>query len=198
MMKVSQVLAAGLFGLMLTAQSASALPIASVTYGGQQYDLYAATDVTGLISWADANAAATTAGGYLAVLTSLAEAQAVYNGLINNGFFIQTGNVDDLAYSKQAWVGATPTVPGTSDPTKWKWVTGEPWTAFDISNFHGGEPNGDNATGGLVLNRFNNFQWNDVNLAGGYIVESHVPDGGTTIGLLGLALTGLGLLRRRF
>ena len=63
MMKVSQVLAAGLFGLMLTAQSASALPIASVIYGGQKYDLYAATDVTGLISWADANAAATTAGG---------------------------------------------------------------------------------------------------------------------------------------
>ena len=197
MMKVSQVLAAGLFGLMLTAQSASALPIASVIYGGQKYDLYAATDVTGLISWADANAAATTAGGYLAVLTSLAEAQAVYNGLINNGFFIQTGNVDDLAYSKQAWVGATPTVAGTKDPNDWKWVTGEPWTAFDVGNFYaGGEPNGDNGGGGLVLNRFNSIEWNDVTLAGGYIVES-VPDGGTTVGLLGLALTGLGLLRRR-
>jgi len=195
MMKVFPVLAAGLFGLLLTVQSASATPIAVTTYGGHTYSLYAAQTADGLISWAAADAAATSVAGYLAVLTDLAETQAVYNGLINNGFF-STGNGD--VYRKQAWVGATSTVAGTSDPTKWKWVTGEAWTVFDISNFAGGEPNGDNATGGLVLNRFNNFQWNDVNAAGGYIVESHVPDGGTTIGLLGLALTGLGLLRRRF
>jgi len=197
MKKVFSVLAAALFGLLLTVQSSSATSIASTLYGNHRYELYAATDVTGLITWADAAAAATLAGGYLAVLTDLAETQAVYNGLINNGFFIQTSNVDDLAYSKQAWVGATPTVAGTTDPNDWKWVTGEPWTAFDVGNFYaGGEPNGDNGGGGLVLNRFNSIEWNDVTLAGGYIVES-VPDGGTTVGLLGLALTGLGLLRRR-
>jgi hypothetical protein len=183
-----------LAGLLLTVQTASATPIASTTFGGQKYDLYAADTGDGLISWAAADLAATAAGGYLAVLTTLEETTAVYSGLIGNGFF--TIESDDF-YRKQAWLGATPADGGTSttDPWNWKWVTGEAWTAFDASNFAGGEPNGDSI--GLVINRYGNFTWNDVSAAGGYIVESHVPDGGTTLSLLGLALTGLGLLRRR-
>src|SRR5687768_17275469 len=62
-----------LAGLLLTVQTASATPIASTTFGGQKYDLYAADTVDGLISWAAADLAATAAGGYLAVLTTLEE-----------------------------------------------------------------------------------------------------------------------------
>jgi len=195
MKKTFAALSVALSGLLLAVQSVSASPIASVTFGGHQYDLYAAGPNDGdLISWLDANTQATAAGGHLAVLTTLEETQAVYDGLIGNGFFTKE---NPNPYSKQAWLGATPAdgSASTTDPWNWAWVTGEAWTAFDASNFAGGEPNGDSS--GLVINRYADFTWNDVGAAGGYIVES-IPDGGATVSLLGLALTGLGLLRRRF
>jgi len=196
--KTFPVLGAFMLGVLLTVQPASATPLATVTYGGHTYDLYGAPGEGGLISWTDANDAATLLGGYLAVLTDLAEIQAVYDGLIGHDFF-SVDNTNETA--RQAWVGASPGTPGTTDATDWKWVSNEDWTPDDVSNFSDfpdQEPNGDNEGGGLTMNRYQNYKWNDVTAAGGYIVESvSVPDGGTTIALLGIALTGLGLLRRR-
>jgi hypothetical protein len=127
-------------------------------------------------------------------LTDSAEIKAVYNGLIGTGFFQPVAG-----QSTEAWLGATPK-DGTFSTTSnqnWKWVTGESWTADDASNFGAGEPNGDST--GLAINRYGNFQFNDEGgSVGGYIVEKNsVPDGGSTVALLGAAMGAIAFVRRK-
>lgn len=178
-----------LTGVMLTALSASAQTyLASTTYGGHTYELW-----SGDLSWTDAEADAVADGGYLAVLTTSAETTAVYNGLIGNGFF---GSGDNQASS--AWLGATPAdgSNSTTDPNNWAWVDGESWTAFDGSNFAGGEPSGD--SDGLTINRYASSQWNDDTETGGFIVEiNSVPDYGSTLTLLTGACAMVGMFSRK-
>jgi VPDSG-CTERM motif len=190
---ISKAFAAVVGGVFLGGISASANPIATTTYGGNTFNLY---DAYG-ISWNDAEAAAISDGGFLAVLTTSAEIQGVYNGLINNGFFQSGVSSQDV----EAWLGATPVVGGfsTTDPTNWKWVTGAIWTTDDSNNFGGGEPNGDSE--GLAINRYGTYTFNDEGgHVGGYIVEiqgRQVPDGGSTLMFLGAALGSIGMIRRK-
>ena len=192
MKNTSLKLGMGLASLLLAGANAVANPIATTTYGGNRFDLY---DAGGAITWAAAQANAVAAGGNLAALTDYNQTTSVYNALINHGSFSDQHG-QDPAY--QAWLGGRPAdnSNSTSDPTNWKWINGAAWTAFDISNFHSGEPNGD--SDGLAINRFASFDFND---QGGsvqsYIVETHVPDGGTTLGLLGLGLVAVGAVRRK-
>lgn len=182
-------LAAALTGLLLTGLTASAAPIATTTYGGHTYDLF---DANG-ISWVDAQAAAVSDGGYLAVLTDAAETAAVYNALIGNGFFQPVAG-----QRTEAWLGGytADKSNSTQDPTNWAWVTGEAWTAFNTANFAAGEPNGDSS--GLAINRYGNLTFNDDTYVGGYIVERNaVPEGGMTLALLGLSLSALAYFRRK-
>lgn len=188
-MKKSISTLAAFAGLLLTGLTASADPIASTVYGGHAYDLYAAAG----LSWSDSQAAAVQAGGYLAVLTDAAETSAVYSALIGNGFF-----QPQAGQGTEAWLGGyTADKSGsTQDPTNWAWVTGEAWTAFDTANFAQGEPNGDSS--GLAINRYGNSTYNDDTYVGGYIVERNsVPEGGMTLALLGLSLSGLVCFRRK-
>lgn len=189
MKKILPTLALAIAGFLLTGLTASADPIASTTYGGHTYDLYAAPG----LSWSDAQAAAVLEGGYLAVLTDAAENTAVYDALIGTAFFnIFAGQ------GGQAWLGGfTADLSGTTtDPFNWAWVTGEAWTAFNAANFAAGEPNGDSS--GLAINRFGNATYNDDTYTGGYIVEKNsVPDSGMTIALLGLSLSCLAFFRRK-
>lgn len=172
--------------------TALAAPIATTSYGGHSYELWESPG----ISWSDANLAATGAGGYLATLTDASETSAVFSAFIGTGYFQPTAG-----QASQAWLGGYTTDPGftTTDPTHWAWVTGEAWNAFSAGNFAGGEPNGDSS--GLAINRYGTPEWNDEGgFVGGYIVEKGavgVPDGGSTLALLGGATLLLGAIGRR-
>ena len=190
---ISKTFAVVFGGVVLVGISACANPIATTTYGGNTFQLYEAP----YISWSDAEAAAISDGGFLAVLTTSAQIQAVYYGLINNGFFQGGVSSQDV----EAYIGATPADGGTSttDPTNWKWVNGAAWTLDDASNWGPGEPNGDSE--GLAINRYGTYTFNDEGgHVGGYIVEiqgRQVPDGGSTLMLLGAALGSIGMIRRK-
>jgi hypothetical protein len=183
------VLGAG--ALILTGLNASAGLIATVNYGGHTYELWSAPG----ISWAAAEGLAEKEGNTLAVLTDTAEITSVYALLINNGFFQGGG---DGSQAVEAWLGGyTADLSGsTLDPYNWAWATGEAWTTDDALNFHSPpEPNGDSS--GLAINRYGTFEYNDESgPVGGYIVE-RAPDGGTTVALLGMSLTGLAYFRRK-
>lgn len=143
------------------------------------------------ISWAQASAAATAKGGYLATLTTAAENQWVYDSIVAPTFGTGLNETD------QAWLGGFKPV-GASDPAVgWQWVTGEDWL---YANWGAGEPN--NVAGvenHLTINRFGDWTWNDEGSwpsgVKGYVVE-YVPDGGFTILLLGVSLSALGVIRR--
>jgi hypothetical protein len=165
------------------------------TLGIHTYELW---DAPG-ISWAAAETAAEAEGGYLATFTTAGETAAVNAAFLGQGFFQP---VDTQAAS--AWLGAV-TLNGSGNanqqPLNWKWVTGEAWNAYDAGNFASGEPNGDSE--GLTINRFGNSspgKWNDEgSYVGGYIVEhGSVPDGGSSLALLGGAFALVGALGRKF
>ncbi len=178
---------------LFAAQTVQAAPIAVTNYNGHQYSLYEAPGIT----WADASAAAAgvSSNSYLAVFGDLGETESVYAGLIGNGFFTTT-----TSQSGQAWLGARPAdgSSSTTDPNNWAWTNGETWTAFNALNFAPGEPNGDSS--GLAINRYGSSMFNDEGgFVGGYIVESavRVPEGGSAVALMGIAIGGLAFFRRK-
>src|SRR5207247_8374363 len=87
---------------------------------------------TGGITWTQANAAATAAGGYLATFTTSQE----------NAFFSTLVDQPQYWYGNQfnanigPWFGLSRPLPCGSGP--FAWVTGEP---FNFNNWAGGEPN---------------------------------------------------------
>lgn len=178
---------AGMLAFIATA-SADPVFVTSYNYDGHTYSLYADTG----IHWQAASDWAISKGQELAVLPDTATISAVYAGLIGNGFFTKN---DGQAYS--AWLGATPSgsVTSTTSRYDWSWVDGTAWTDQAANNFASNEPNGDSE--GLSINRYGNFSFNDEGgFVGGFITES-VPDGATTIMLLGGSLCGIGMLRRK-
>jgi VPDSG-CTERM motif len=178
----------------------------SITYGGDTFTLITGNSDTDT-SWADAEAAANAAGGYLAILPNQATIEAVYNGLIDNVSTPWFNNVGTGSQDQEAWLGAVPAdgSHSTTNPNNWSWVTSiptpgpvpsvTPWTVG--GNFHPGEPNGDSE--GLAINRYSTYEFNDEGgHVGGYILEtSNAPDSGTTCSLLAGALLGLQTLRRK-
>jgi hypothetical protein len=183
-------------GVTLLSQSdASAKgPIASTTYGGNSFYLYAG-DTNADTSWSVAEADAVADGGTLAILTSAAQTISVYDALIGHGFF--TAN---SGQQYEAWLGATTAdhSGSTHSPNDWAWLNGAPWTYFDSHNFAAGEPNGDSE--GLAINRYGSYAWNDEGgFVGGYIVEVQgVPDSCSTQFLLVGACAMIGGVGRKF
>ena len=81
------------------------------------------------ISWEDASAAASAAGGYLATITSSAENDFVFS-LVNKAAFWHG--------SSGPWLGGYQ-FPATLQPdANWGWVTGEAWS---YTNWQAGQPN---------------------------------------------------------
>ena len=92
--------------------------------------------VCGAVTWAQANAAATAAGGHLATIQSSAENAFVFS-LANDPSYwtVVPGN-----YNLGPWLGGFQP-PGSAEPNSdWTWVTGE---QFAYTGWHGGEPNND-------------------------------------------------------
>ena len=90
---------------------------------------YAVVSAAGTITWEDANAAATTAGGYLATITSQAENDFVFN-LVNNPKWWHG--------SSGPWLGGYQYPATQQSNANWRWVTGEAWT---YTNWQAGQPN---------------------------------------------------------
>lgn len=90
---------------------------------------YEAVSVTVPITWEEASAAATAAGGYLATITSQAENNFVFT-LVNNAAYWHG--------SSGPWLGGYQ-FPATQTPSaNWRWVTGEAWS---YTNWQTGQPN---------------------------------------------------------
>lgn len=142
------------------------------------------------IAWSDADTAAglsTYAGlsGYLATITS-ADEDAFVLGLI--------------AQSGQYYAGGFQDAGETVANAGWKWVTGEAW---GYANWAPGEPNdayGPGSEQWLGIG-WQGWSWNDEAALGniaGYVVEyGAVPDPASSLMLLGIAISGLGLIARR-
>lgn len=164
------------FKVAANAGSVQPGPVAEATGGAHEASFqgsrYRAVLVPGGISWADADRAARSLGGYLASIASDAENDAVY-ALVKDDdrFWFQ----DSYRNGIGPWLGGLQPA-GASEPRGgWRWASGEP---FSFSNWAGGEPN--NASGNE--NRLQFFapgtlkgaQWNDIGEQApvrGYIVE---------------------------
>lgn len=116
------------------------IPEDAVKYKGHYYYLYSG----GIASTYDEAAQyCENKGGYLATLTSKEENDFVYSYIMQQGC--------DSAYF------------GLSDAIRegnWEWCTGEP---FNYSNWHAGEPNGENSYEdyALLYYKFTDGTWND-------------------------------------
>ena len=92
--------------------------------------------VPGGMTWGEANAAAQTAGGYLATITSAAENDFVFS-LIDRASMWSSSGTSRFG----PWIGGVQS-PGSPEPAGgWGWITGE---AFGYSNWYPGEPNNGN------------------------------------------------------
>ena len=179
----------------------SGTPIASTIYGGNIFALVSYPSAT----WQDANVDALSWGGHLASLTTQQETLSVYNAFYGIGLF------GPGSPTPEAWIGGLTTDSDytTHSRDAWAWTDGDPWTAFDASNFAPGEPNGDSS--GLTINRYQSPMWNDAGSVGYpgpsginlYILEfshptsSAVPEPSGYVALTAVGLMASGALRCR-
>ena len=180
--------AAVALALCFSAAPLSAVPTEwTVASGGNGhfYELF-----TTPLTWDLAQAAAVAQGGHLATLLSRAE---------NDFVFTLSGNLGP-------WLGGFQPPGSAGEPADgWQWVNNE--GPFVFTNWNTGEPN--NFGEEDFLHFTGNGVWNDLpaTSARAYIVEitprqvppvNGVPEGGSALAFLSVALLGLEGLRRRF
>jgi len=161
------------------------------TYAGHDYEVVLFQNSgDSYQSWDVANGAVPS-GYHLATINSSGEEDFVKQ-LITS---IASPSVGGGEY----WLGGIQK-PDSSDPTvNWTWITGETWGA---TYWNSGEPNhagNPYPEDWLAIGWASERNWNDEGNFGnvsGYVIES-TPDGGASLALMGVALMGLGVLRRK-
>jgi hypothetical protein len=168
----------------------------SVQWSGNGHS-YEVVSVPGGITWNDANAAATSAGRYLATITSQAENDFVF-ALIDSSAYWQRSDWNTYHWNLGPWLGGFQSPPTSQPAANWNWVTAEAW---GYTNWASGVP--DDSFGDQDKLQFVSWdpttrspKWNDeFNVPNGgvlpiaYVVES-VPEP-STFALLGVAAIGL-------
>ncbi|MBL7154146.1 MAG: PEP-CTERM sorting domain-containing protein [Phycisphaerae bacterium] len=154
---------------------------------------YEAVAVPSVVTWQEANVAATGAGGYLATITSEAENDFIF------------GLIDDPAYWNPSynlrgpWIGGFQPARSPEPDGNWQWVTGE---SFVYDNWDNGQPN-NSGNGNENRLHFGNRPertptWNDVTEdfpeIKSYVVE-YIPEPGSAL-LLALG-AGAAIRKRR-
>ncbi len=86
------------------------------------------------ITFGEASAMATNAGGHLATLTSSAENNFAFSLVTNIAYWFQDG----AGNSQGPWIGGVQSPAGPEPAGGWGWVTGEPWA---FTNWSPNEPN---------------------------------------------------------
>ena len=133
--------------------------------------LYQAVWVATGITWPDAQAAATQAGGYLATITSADEDALAYALVCDPIFWVMDAHGNGLG----PWLGGLQPAGSVEPGGGWQWVTGEPMTYL---NWTPGEPSNAQGTEDrlhfLGLQTLQGSQWNDVPASVplcGYLIE---------------------------
>ena len=192
--QLTTILAAAIGGLPFANQS-QASPVQWTTGPGANGHFYDVIASTG-INWQDAQAAAVSAGGYLATITSAAENSFVFSLADQPQFWY----VNQPGANIGPWLGGFQPAGSPEPGGGYQWVTGEPFVYTDWSS---GEPNNSSNTESRI-HFFKNpapgrsQQWNDVSdfvLINGYVVESVPEPSSIVLGILGL--TSLASMRRR-
>jgi hypothetical protein len=188
--------------LVCAAAIANAAPVQWSTGAGGNGHWYEPVLVGSGITWSDAQAAAVTAGGYLATCTSDGEDQFVYSLIQDHDYW---NFFDFYEIAAGPWIGG---YQDTSDPSYsepaggWKWVTGETWS---YTNWGADQPD-DTWPGQCRLHYFYRYEWGairawddaflDDSTYVSYVVEwdqNPVPEPASILAVL----CGLGALARR-
>ena len=179
--------------LVLAAAAASAegaLNLWPVAEGGNGH-FYEPVALTSVVTWQQANLAATEAGGYLVTITSEAENDFVFSLIDDPAYWNPSFNL------RGPWTGGFQQIRSPEPDGGWSWVTGEP---FVYSNWDDEQPN-DFGPGNENRIHFGNRPertptWNDVpesyQEVTSYVIE-YIPEPCTGL----LLLLGAGAVLRR-
>lgn len=171
----------------------------AITWTSHNGHDYAFVQTSGL-TWEEAQDAAKgqatgSSIAYLACIGDQVENEFVFS-LIPFSF---SNNINN-----QAWLGGYQDPDASSSGNGWHWINGEQW---NFTAWQNGEPNDWMSTqeDRLTMNHFGTSTWNDLENPSGdlppvfaYFVEREsVPDGGSSLALLGLGTASLMALRRK-
>ena len=126
---------------------------AIVQWSGNGHFYEPVVSPTGYVTWDEASAAATDAGGYLATLTSAEENAFVFSLVTGSEYW--AGSIGDHG----PWLGGLQWPPTNIPDANWTWVTGESW---DYENWYGVSPSDWNGfpEDRLIFYKFGG-QWTD-------------------------------------
>lgn len=140
MKRVRHILASVVFiiSIIIAPSTLNAAPI-EFSSNGHYYEF-----IEEALSWSDARDSAISMGGYLATITTSAEA-----GFIGSNFGVN-----------RYWIGGYQLEGSTEPGNGWQWVTGEAWGSY--TNWYPGEPNNSSSYEDfLEVLPFEGVYWND-------------------------------------
>jgi hypothetical protein len=172
---------------------------APIQWSGNGHWYQAVLAPSGNITWNDARAAATAAGGYLATITSANENSFVYGLVGSNDAFWSVGVGGGGQGYLGPWLGGNQEQGAPEPAGGWKWVSGETWS---YTNWNPGEAS-NSGPGESRLQFFGRSgKWNDApndtftaycETTTGYIIEfnKHTIPEPTALVLIGIGTASM-------